>query len=847
MKRARKYQLFALTLLGATVVLVLATLPSTMLSTGIVGMAGEIDGDRFLIESVDRGSPAAVAGLRAGDRIAAIDGRPITRWYQLYRDHLSEYLAQRRGWHERPVTVSILGGDELQSIALAPRRMNLTELLAHFGAIVALIAILVSLTIFMLVSNPKDTTAHLATIGFCVFIASISAVKLGWPQFLSPLFHTYGSTEFLIHELIYTFGTQLVISILFHLILIFPRSFLSRRTLNALLPAIYLIPSGVIASILVLEPGSNLMDRMSAVYFARLWLNSALLILIPVVFIANYHGQSTRIQQEQARWIIRAVVTFAAIHVGLWNLPKLFIGEPLLPSYNWILLSFLLIPTALTASIANHHLFGIRGLIRRRMAYLDTMVQRQKSAVGRRDDRIKSLTDEIDQLRDELERYIASEDSGRTGLSATERLRRLEHDYPAIREARESFLLGHSPVWETVFEHAVLAAKGNVPVLITGESGTGKTQLAHTIGALSGCPPGPYREISCAQFEHADPAFALGKLFGVGSGHGLPNTLRSGQPGLLEECDGGALFLDDFDCLPPNAQDLLLYPLEGKPFEPGIGAGSPRRVSLKFILATNQDVDALVQRGKLRADVLARMGARVYIPPLRERVEDIPLLVEHLVSSLSGEFQHQIESISPKAMHVLRHGTYRKGNVRQLHAELRMAIGKASLENDPVLRAGYLPSGLHEEAGHARTSTARAPEPIADESTTAANRSQTESDTQQDTPQELIALRRNAFHVRKAEIELGLSHKSKTLSNHLRGRCIQALVDNDWDMEAAVRAIVGGDDAASAGKVRRKMLRYLASIRRGIAEGTENRLFNNLPTAYHRALSQAIRHVTEQG
>lgn len=844
MKRARKYQLSALALLGAMLAVGLATLPSTMLSTGIVGMAGVLDGPGLTINNVEAGSPAAITGIRDGDRVLAIDGAPIPYWHRLYRDRLSEYLAKRRDWIDRPVPISIAREGERQSLELVPRRLTLAELFTHFGPSVAIIVILVSLTIFVLVSNPKDTTAHLTAIGFSIFIGTISASRPAWPEFLSPLFPAYSAAEFLTHELIFTFGMQIVISVLFHLMLIFPRSLLPRRTLNTLLPFIYIIPSATVAGFLISDTGPSFLDRMDTVYVGRLWLDSVLLMLVPIVFLLNYRGESTRIQQEQARWIIRAVIAFAAIHVGLWNIPKLLVGAPLLPSYNWILLSFLLIPTALTASIANHHLFGIRGLIRRRMAYLDTLVQRQRNAVERRDDMIKSLTEEIEQLRDELERYIVSEDLAMSGPSPSERLRRLEQSYPAIREARESHLLGRSPAWEKVFEHAVLAAKGDTPVLIIGESGTGKTQLARTIAALTGRPQDTYREISCAQFEHADPAFALGKLFGVGTGHGLPNTLRTGQPGLLQECDGGVLFLDDFDCLPPNAQDLLLYPLEGKPFEPGIGSGAPRRVSLKFILATNRDVDALVREGKLRADVIARLGARVYIPPLRDRPEDIPLLVDHLISSLSNEFDHQIESVSPKAMNILSASTYSEGNVRQLHAALRMAIGKASLEDDPVLRAGYFTDELHEDTASAPLEEATTSEPVAGGITTGVDKTKTASQVSREVPRELAALRRNSFHIKKAEIELGLSHKSKTLSNHLRGRCIQALVENDWDMETAAISLVGSNDKPVVARVQGKMVRYVASIRKSVQDGTEKRLFNNLPSIYHGALTEAIRHVS---
>jgi hypothetical protein len=104
-------------------------------------------------------------------------------------------------------------------------------------------------------------------------------------------------------------------------------------------------------------------------------------------------------------------------------------------------------------------------------------------------------------------------------------------------------------------------------------------------------------------------------------------------------------------------------------------------------------------------------------------------------------------------------------------------------------------------------------------------------------------LRQHAFEIRESEKALGLSHKSKTLSNHLRGMCIQALVDNDWDLDKAARSLAASDERRVIARVRRKMERYVRSIREKVADRTEERLYNNLPSAYHKALSEAIRRI----
>jgi transcriptional regulator with AAA-type ATPase domain len=371
--------------------------------------------------------------------------------------------------------------------------------------------------------------------------------------------------------------------------------------------------------------------------------------------------------------------------------------------------------------------------------------------------------------------------------------------------------------------------------MIVGESGTGKTDLAWTIHRLGERRDAVYKAISCAQFEHADPAFALGRIFGIGTGHGLPNVPREGHKGLLEECDGGTLFLDDVDRLPLNVQDLLLYPLEGKPFEPGIGSGPARTVAVRFVFATNRDPEQLVTDGMFRADVLSRIGTRIDIPPLRERPEDIPVLIEHFTRQLSGELGHEITVISPGTRKLLCHYPFGEGNARELKLEIQKAIGKAMLENDNVLRAGYLSDKLgqpqtHAEEPPAATSIPRAGRPAPpgrDRVAVGVSR-------------ELAVLRKYRFQIKPAEDELGLSHKSRTLSNHLRGICIRALCANDWSPQRAARSLVQADAPAVTAKLEGKMRRYMENIRQNVRHGTERKLYNNLPVAYHDALSQAI-------
>jgi len=444
MQRRRKYRIFALALLGATVVLVSTAFLSAMHSARFVGATGKMQDDRFLLQSVDPGSPAAEAGLRNGDLIVAIDGASVSYWYDVANARLSDYQDWRQSWTERAVAVTALREGEQFSTAIAARPLRISEYTVYFLPRFAIIVVMIALTVFMLISNPKDSTALFVAICFFAFIWWMGFDRPGWPKFLSPILMMYSPAEFLLRELMVTFGMQVAISALLHVMLVFPGELLPGRFRKPAIAAAYAVPSGTMALVIAQSIGDNLVDELPHLYDVRIWMDTSLLVFAAALIVVNSRRQRTKIQQEQGRWLMRAVVAFTLIHVTLWNLPKILTGVPLLPSYNWILLSVLLIPIALTVSIANHGLFGISGLIRRRIRYLKRLSERQMEAVGRRDDVIRSLSTEVEQLRYELAQYIASDESPDTDSATVERLERLEEDYPAIRDARRTHLLACS-------------------------------------------------------------------------------------------------------------------------------------------------------------------------------------------------------------------------------------------------------------------------------------------------------------------------------------------------------------------------------------------------------------------
>jgi hypothetical protein len=155
---------------------------------------------------------------------------------------------------------------------------------------------------------------------------------------------------------------------------------------------------------------------------------------------------------------------------------------------------------------------------------------------------------------------------------------------------------------------------------------------------------------------------------------------------------------------------------------------------------------------------------------------------------------------------------------------IQNGIGKAMRENDNVLRAGY----LSDNTGQPKMRAEAAPGPAGRRNSAGG------------LSRELAVLRKHRFQIKPAEQELRLSQKSRTLSNHLRGICIRALSENEWNPQRAAQALAQSDAPAIAAKLEGKIRRYIENIRRNARHGTERKLYNNLPAAYHDALNKAI-------
>lgn len=223
---------------------------------------------------------------------------------------------------------------------------------------------------------------------------------------------------------------------------------------------------------------------------------------------------------------------------------------------------------------------------------------------------------------------------------------------------------------------------GDFNVLIRGESGTGKELVAKALHYLSVRRQEPFEVVNCA----AIPAELLeSELFGHEKGAFTGAVQR--KKGIFELADKGTLFLDEIGEMDVRLQAKLLRVVQEKEITP-VGAGCRKKISVRIICATNRDLKQLVAEGKFREDLYFRLNVvSVALPPLRQRREDIPLLVEYFVAKYNKKMARQIREIEPGFLAKLQGYEFR-GNVRELENIVERAMVFA---DDGVLRASNLP------------------------------------------------------------------------------------------------------------------------------------------------------------
>jgi DNA-binding NtrC family response regulator len=221
---------------------------------------------------------------------------------------------------------------------------------------------------------------------------------------------------------------------------------------------------------------------------------------------------------------------------------------------------------------------------------------------------------------------------------------------------RRHQIIGRSQVMLQAYERLRLAARREIPILLLGDSGTGKELFAIAAHQLSPRSGGPFVPVNIAGLSRE---LISSELFGHRKGAFTGAT--QDRRGRLELADGGTLFLDEVGEIPLDLQVMLLRALETKTFEPA-GSSESIRVDFRLVCATNKDVGALIETGRFREDLYYRIaGVVIEMPPLSRRADDIPALVQHKLETMGSR-----KRFSPAAIERLMHYTW-PGNVRELY------------------------------------------------------------------------------------------------------------------------------------------------------------------------------------
>jgi PAS domain S-box-containing protein len=251
-------------------------------------------------------------------------------------------------------------------------------------------------------------------------------------------------------------------------------------------------------------------------------------------------------------------------------------------------------------------------------------------------------------------------------------------------------IIGRSPALERIFGILPQVSSSEATTLILGPSGTGKELFARAIHSLSPRKDGPFVAVNCGALPDS---LLESELFGYMAG--AFTDARTDKPGRIALAQGGTVFLDEIGDLPGNLQVKLLRFLQEKTFEP-LGGLGPVKADVRVVAATNCDLEARVADGRFRQDLFYRLNVvTLHLPPLRERCEDIPLLIDHFVDEFNAVRGTAVRGVSEDVLYLLMRHDF-PGNIRELENILEYAF---ILCASGFIQVEHLPQYLHPDRG----------------------------------------------------------------------------------------------------------------------------------------------------
>src|SRR5687767_14091760 len=264
----------------------------------------------------------------------------------------------------------------------------------------------------------------------------------------------------------------------------------------------------------------------------------------------------------------------------------------------------------------------------------------------------------------------------------------LEENKVLIQEQRTrgrlNNIIGRSPKMQALYQMIETVAQVQSTVLVTGESGTGKELVARAIHDLSPRAEKPFISINCGAFTET---LLESELFGYMKG--AFTGANTNRKGLFEAADGGTIFLDEIGETSPSMQVKLLRVLQERRVRP-VGAHDEIPINTRVIAATNRDLKKMCEDGTFREDLFYRISViPIHLPPLRERSEDIPDLIDHFVRKFCDQAEKDL-AMSPKTVQILEKYAWH-GNVRELEHTIERAV---ALEPTPEIQPERLPEHI---------------------------------------------------------------------------------------------------------------------------------------------------------